>query len=66
MAADPFTNSILANSEGGVYRSHLPSHTFTQTIRLTNGLGAAYTPTAVGADSTVYTVANAKLYAIKS
>jgi hypothetical protein len=65
MAVDPFTKSILANSEDGVlYRWDLTTNTFTQKIRITNGLGEAYTPTAVGPDGTVYAIGNAKLFAI--
>lgn len=67
MAADPASNTIIANSEDGVlYRWHLPSNTFTQSIRITNGLGEAYTPTAIGADGTVYAIGNAKLFAVKA
>jgi hypothetical protein len=65
MAVDPFTNSILVNSEDGVlYRWHLPSNSFTQRIRITDGLGQAYTPTAVGADGAVYAIGNARLFSI--
>jgi hypothetical protein len=65
MAVDPFTKSIIANSEDGVlYRWDLATNTFTQKIRITNGLGEAYTPTAVGPDGTVYAIGNAKLFAI--
>ncbi|MBC7603060.1 MAG: hypothetical protein H7255_10435 [Ramlibacter sp.] len=67
MAADPFNNTIIANSEDGVlYRWHLPSNTFSQSIRITDGLGEAYTPTAIGADGTVYAIGNAKLFAVKA
>jgi hypothetical protein len=65
MAVDPFTKSILANSEDGVlYRWDLTTNTFTQRIRITNGVGEAYTPTAVGPDGTVFAIGNAKLFAI--
>jgi hypothetical protein len=65
MAADPFTRSILVNNEDGIlYRWDLASNTFTQRIRLTDGLGEAYTPTAVGADGTVYAISNARLFSV--
>lgn len=65
MAVDPFTKSIIANSEDGVlYRWDLATNTFTQKIRITHGLGEAYTPTAVGPDGTVYAIGNATLFAI--
>jgi hypothetical protein len=64
-AVDPATQSILVNSEDGVlYRWSLSSNTFTERIRLTNGLGEAYTPTAVGADGAVYAVSSAVLFSI--
>ncbi len=65
MAVDPFTSSILVNSEDGImYRWHLPSNSFTQRIRITDGLGQAYTPTVVGADGAVYGIGNARLFSI--
>jgi hypothetical protein len=65
MAVDPATHSILANSEDGVlYRWDVATNTFTQRIRITNGLGEAYTPTAVGPDGTVYAIGNARLFAV--
>jgi hypothetical protein len=65
MAADPFTRSILVNNEDGIlYRWDLATNTFTQRIRLTDGLGEAYTPTAVGADGAVYAISNARLFSV--
>jgi len=65
MAVDPLTKSILVNSEDGVlYRWSLASNSFTQRIRLTAGLGEAYTPTAIGADGAVYAVNDAVLFSI--
>lgn len=64
---DPFTNSILANSEDGkLYRWDLSTNTFTESITLTSGIGEAYTPTFIGADGTVYAINNATLFAIGS
>jgi hypothetical protein len=64
-AVDPFSKSILVNSEDGyLYRWDLASNTLSQKIRLTSGLGESYTPTAVGADGTVYAINNAVLFAV--
>jgi hypothetical protein len=66
MAADPQTKSILANNEDGVlYRWDLTNNTLSQNIRITSGLGQAYTPTLVGADGAVYAISNATLFAIR-
>jgi hypothetical protein len=65
MAADPKRHSILANNEDGVlYRWDLATNTLSQSVRLTSGLGQAYTPTAVGADGAVYAISDATLFAI--
>lgn len=62
---DPFTHSVLANSEDGkLYRWDLDTNTFTQVITLTGGLGEAYTPTVIGADGTVYAIQDAQLFAV--
>ena len=64
-AVDPFTKSILVNSEDGfLYRWDLTTNTLSQKIRLTSGLGESYTPTAVGADGMVYAINNAMLFAV--
>ncbi|MBT2187784.1 hypothetical protein [Sphingobium nicotianae] len=67
MAADQQRKSILANNEDGIlYRWDLTTDTLSQSIRLTSGLGQAYTPTAVGADGAVYAISNATLYSIRA
>jgi hypothetical protein len=67
MAADPVRRSVLANNEDGVmYRWDLTTNTFTQSLRLNNGLGQAYTPTLVGTDGAVYAISNATLFAIRA
>ena len=64
-AVDPFTKSVLANSEdGNLYRWDLTSNTFTQVITLSTGIGEAYTPTVIGADGTAYAINDAILDAI--
>ncbi|MES2128669.1 MAG: hypothetical protein V4463_15475 [Pseudomonadota bacterium] len=64
-AVDPFTKSILANSEDGyLYRWDLTSNTLSQRIKLTSGLGESYTPTLVGPDGVVYAINNAILFAV--
>ena len=65
VAVDPFTRSAIINSEDGkVYRWDFASNSLTQNLRLTSGLGQAYTPTVIGVDGTVYVIANATLFAI--
>ena len=64
-AVDPFTKSILANSEDGkLYRWDLTSNTLSQTIKLSTGIGEAYTPTVIGSDGTAYAINDAILDAI--
>jgi hypothetical protein len=64
-AVDPFTKSVIVNSEDGVlYRWDLTTNKITEKIRLTSGLGESYTPTAVGPDGKVYAINNAILFAI--
>ncbi|HSV16612.1 MAG TPA: hypothetical protein VLI90_20275, partial [Tepidisphaeraceae bacterium] len=66
-AVDPYTDSILAGSEDGkLYRWNLASNTFSQVIKLTDGVGEAYTPTAVGPDGTVYAINNGTIFAVSS
>jgi hypothetical protein len=64
-AVDPFTKSILANSEDGkLYRWDLTSNSFTEVIELSSGIGEAYTPTVIGSDGTAYAINDAILDAI--
>ena len=64
-AVDPATGSVLVNSEDGMlYRWELSTNQLVQQIRLTGGLGQAYTPTAVGADGAVYAISNATLFVV--
>ena len=64
-AVDPFTKSILANSEDGkLYRWDLTSNTLSEVITLSSGIGEAYTPTVIGSDGTAYAINFAVLNAI--
>jgi hypothetical protein len=64
-AVDPFTRSVLANSEDGkLYRWNLTTNSFSQIISLTGGIGEAYTPTVIGVDGTAYAINRAVLFAI--
>lgn len=57
--------SIIVSSEDGVlYRWNLKTNTLSESIRLTAGIGEAYTPTAMGPDGRVYAIANGTLFAI--
>ena len=67
MAVDPQRKSVLANNEDGVmYRWDLSTNTLSQKIKLTSGLGQAYTPTLIGADGAVYAISNATLFSIRA
>ncbi len=62
---DPLTKSVIVNSEDGkLYRWDLTSNTLSQVIKLSGGIGEAYTPTIIGADGTVYAINDAVLDAI--
>ncbi|MGA3090127.1 MAG: hypothetical protein ABSD75_16060 [Terriglobales bacterium] len=64
-AVDPFTKSVLANSEdGNLYRWDLTTNTLSQKITLSTGIGEAYTPTVIGSDGTVYAINDAILDAV--
>ena len=64
-AFDPATHSMLVNNEDGqLYRWDLATNQLSEHIRFNNGLGQSYTPTAVGADGTVYAINNAVLFAV--
>ncbi|MFY9560510.1 MAG: hypothetical protein WAQ52_09780 [Terriglobales bacterium] len=65
-AVDPATKSVIVNSEDGkLYRWDLTTNTLSQSIRLTNGIGEAYTPTVIGSDGTVYAINGAILNAVR-
>jgi hypothetical protein len=65
VAIDPFSKSALVNSEDGtLYRWDFTTNSFTESIRLTAGIGEAYTPTVIASDGTVYAINDATLYAV--
>jgi hypothetical protein len=64
-AVDPATDSVLAPSEdGNIYRWYLGNDSLSETINLGTGIGEAYVPTIIGPDGTVFTINNAKLFAV--
>ena len=64
-AVDPFTRSVLVNSEdGNVYRWDLPSDTFSERLAMNAGLAQSYTATAIGPDGRIYAINNAYLHSI--
>jgi len=64
-AVDPVGKSVLANSEDGkLYRWDLTTKKFSEVLKLTGGIGEAYTPTVIGSDGTVYAINDAVLFAI--
>jgi len=64
-AVDPFTNSVLVNSEDGVlYRWHLPSNGFSERLSMNTGVAQAYTPTLIGPDGRIYAINNANIHSI--
>lgn len=64
-AVDPFSKSVIVNSEDGkLYRWDLTTNTLSEIIKLSGGIGEAYTPTIIGADGTVYAINDAVLDAI--
>jgi hypothetical protein len=64
-AFDPATNSMLVNNEDGyLYRWNVATNQLSERIQFNNGLGQSYTPTAVGADGTVYSINNGVMFAV--
>jgi hypothetical protein len=66
-AVDPATNSIFApNEDGHIYRWNVATNSFSQAVKLTEGIGEPYVPSVVGPDGTVYTLNGGTLFAIGS
>jgi hypothetical protein len=64
-AVDPFTKAVMVNSEDGkIYRWDLTTNTLSQRVKLSGGIGEAYTPTLIGPDGTVYAINDAILSAV--
>ena len=64
-AIDPVTKSVIANSEDGkVYRWNLTANKLSEVMKLSGGIGEAYTPTVIGSDGTVYAINDAVLSAV--
>jgi hypothetical protein len=64
-AVDPIGKVVIANSEDGyIYRWDLTLNKLTKRIKLSSGIGEAYTPTLIGSDGTVYGINDAILDAI--
>jgi hypothetical protein len=64
-AVDPITKSVMVNSEdGNLYRWDLTTNKLSEKIKLSGGIGEAYTPTVIGADGTVYAINDAVLSAV--
>jgi len=64
-AVDPVTGAVIANSEDGkLYRWDLATNTLSEVVKLTDGVGEAYTPTLVARDGKSYAVNDAILFAV--
>jgi len=64
-AIDPIGKVVIANSEDGyVYHWDLTLNKLTKRVKLSTGIGEAYTPTLIGTDGTVYAINDAILDAI--
>ncbi len=62
---DVANKSVIANSEdGNTYRWDLTTNTLSETLVLNVPTAEAYTPTLIGPDGTIYSINDAKLYAI--
>ena len=60
-----FILTVVVNSEdGNLYRWELTTNTLSEVIKLSGGIGEAYTPTVIGTDGTVYAINDAVLNAI--
>ena len=64
-AVDERGKAVFAiNEDGNLYRWDLTGNTLTHAVRLTSGVGEAYTPTLIGMEGTVYAIANGTLFAV--
>lgn len=66
-AVDVAGKCAMINSEDGIsYRWDFKTNALTEAIRLTSGLGEAYTPTIIGPDGRGYAINNATLFVLGS
>jgi len=66
-AVDIPKKSVILNCEDGIlYRWDLTTFTLSESIRLTDGIGEAYTCTVIGPDGFMYATSNARLYVVGS
>ncbi len=64
-AIDQVNGSAIVNSEDGtLYRWDFTTNSFSERIKLTSGIGEAYTPTVIGPDGTAYAINSGYLFAI--
>jgi hypothetical protein len=62
---DPTTKCAIVNSEdGNVYRWDFTTNSLSQAVRLSPGVGEAYTPSLSGSGGTVYVINNAQIFAV--
>lgn len=66
-AVDVPKKSVILNCEDGyVYRWDLTTFTLSEKVKLTDGIGEAYTSTVIGPDGHIYAISNARLYIVGS
>ena len=66
-AIDPIGHGAIVNSEDGVlYRWNFDTNKLDQAVRLTAGIGEAYTPTIIAKDGTAFAINNATLFAVRA
>lgn len=64
-AVDVPKKSVILNCEDGiVYRWDFTTFTLSEAVRLTDGIGEAYTCTVIGPDGRIYATSNARVYAV--
>lgn len=56
--------AFMTSEDGRLYRWDLATNTLPESIQLTDGLGEAYTPTAMGPDGSLYAISNGILFAV--
>jgi hypothetical protein len=56
--------AILNNEDGVLYKWDFATNSIAENIRLSDGIGEAYTSTIIGAHGQVFGMSNAKLFAI--